>query len=246
MKLLIGGFLYNVMETNFISFKNGVKNGIPIFIGYLAVSFSFGIAAKNIGLSVFQGAFMSASNLTSAGQFASLGLIAAASSYFEMAVTQFVINLRYCLMSCALSQKLSESTAFFHRFIMAAGISDEIFGISYSAEGHLNPFYTYGLMTAAVPGWVLGTILGIASGNILPDRIMSSLSIALYSMFIAVIIPPTRKNKILKGIVILSMLLSFIFYYIPVLNNLSQGFKIIILTAVIAGGAAVLFPIKEE
>lgn len=234
------------METNFISFKNGIKDGIPIFIGYLAVSFSFGISAKNIGLSVFQGAFMSATNLTSAGQFAALGLIAVTSSYLEMAVTQFVINLRYCLMSCAISQKLSENTPFFHRFIMAAGISDEIFGISYSAEGRLNPFYTYGLMTSAVPGWVLGTVLGIASGNILPNRIMSSLSIALYSMFIAVIIPPTRKSKILTGVVILSMILSFIFYYAPVLNNLSEGFKIIILTAIIAGGAAVLFPVKEE
>lgn len=189
---------------------------------------------------------MSATNLTSAGQFAALNIIANGSTYFEMAITQLIINLRYCLMSSALSQKLSSKIPYWHRFVMSFGITDEIFGVSICVEDKLSPFYSYGLMTAAILGWTFGTFLGIMSGSLLPEGVISALSVALYGMFIAVIIPPARKSKIIAGIVIISMISSFAFAKLPILKNITSGFRIIILTVIIAGVAAVLFPIEEK
>ncbi|MBO5231993.1 MAG: AzlC family ABC transporter permease [Clostridia bacterium] len=226
-------------------FKKGVKDGIPIFLGYLAVSFTFGIAAKNAGLSALEAVLMSATNLTSAGQFAALDIVAGALSYVEMAFTQLIINLRYCLMSSALSQKISQKMPFWHRFIMSFGVTDEIFGLSVNVKGKISPFYSYGIMSVAIPGWTFGTLLGIISGSLLPARVISALSVALYGMFIAVIIPPSRKSKIIAGIVIISMTLSFAFTKLPLLKEISSGFRIIILTIVIAGVAAYLFPVKD-
>lgn len=228
------------------AFATGVKDGIPICLGYLAVSFTFGIMAKNANLSVWEAVLISATNVTSAGQFAGLSLITAGASYLEMAFTQLIINLRYCLMSCALSQKLSQSTPFFHRFFIAYGVTDEIFGISVSLKDKLHPFYSYGAISVAVPGWVMGTFLGIVSGNILPERVISALSVALYGMFIAIIIPPSRENKVLAGIVAISMAASLIFSIAPVLCQISSGFRIIILTILIAGIAAALFPVTDD
>ncbi|NLZ47227.1 MAG: AzlC family ABC transporter permease [Clostridiales bacterium] len=233
------------MESNFSYWKRGLCDGIPIALGYLAVSFTFGIAAKEAGITVLQAVIMSATNLTSAGQFAALGLIRVSAGYFEMAITQLIINLRYSLMSCVLCQKLSNKTAFIHRFFVATGVTDEIFGISAHFEGKLNPYYTYGVISVAVPGWTLGTFLGVLSGNLIPDRILSALSVALYGMFLAVIIPPAKENKIIAGIILISMLLSLIFTKLPLLKLISPGFKIIILTVVIAGIAAILFPVEE-
>lgn len=226
-------------------FKKGVKDGIPIFLGYLAVSFTFGIAAKNAGLSALEAVLMSATNLTSAGQFAALDIVAGALSYVEMAFTQLIINLRYCLMSSALSQKISQKMPFWHRFIMSFGVTDEIFGLSVNVKGKISPFYSYGIMSVAIPGWTFGTLLGIISGSLLPARVISALSVALYGMFIAVIIPPSRKSKIIAGIVIISMTLSFAFTKLPLLKEISSGFRIIILTIAIAGVAAYLFPVKD-
>ena len=234
------------MGRNITYWKRGVKDGIPICLGYLAVSFTFGIAARNTGLTSFQSSLMSATNYTSAGQFSAIGLIGASALYFEMAVTQLIINLRYCLMSCALSQKLKEKTPLMHKFIMAFGITDEIFGVSVCTEGKLNPYYVYGAMSVAMPGWVLGTFLGVVSGDILSPGIINVLSIALYAMFIAVIMPSARGNRILAGIIILSMFLSFIFSKIQILSVISPGFKIIILTVLIAGAATVFFPLRED
>ena len=146
----------------------------------------------------------------------------------------------------ALSQKLDTHFPFFHRFFIAYGITDEIFGVSVCREGKLSPFYSYGVIALAAPGWTLGTFLGIVSGNILPARVISALSVALYGMFIAVIIPPSRGNKILTGVVLISMMMSLIFTKAPILCRISSGFRIIILTLLIAGVAAYLFPIKEE
>ena len=227
-------------------FKKGVKDGIPIFLGYLAVSFTFGIAAKNAGLSALEAVLMSATNLTSAGQFAALDIVAGALSYVEMAFTQLIINLRYCLMSSALSQKLHPSTPTYHRLFVAFGNTDEIFGVSSAKEGYISPYYSYGLMTLPLPGWTLGTLLGVISGSLLPQRVISALSIALYGMFIAVIIPPSRKSKVIAGVVVIAMVLSSLFTYIPVLSTVPSGFRIIILTLLIAGGAAILFPVKDE
>lgn len=226
--------------------KKGLRDGFPIFLGYLAVSFTFGIAAKNAGISSLQAVLISATNLTSAGQFAALDIIASSATYIEMAFTQLIINLRYCLMSSALSQKLCQKMHFWHRFVMAFGVTDEIFGVSVSIEDKLNPFYSYGLMSAAIPGWTLGTALGVISGSLLPARAISALSVALYGMFIAIIVPPARKSRLILGIVAVSMLLSYLFAILPVLSSISSGFRIIILTVIIAGAAAVLFPIDDK
>lgn len=234
------------METKITWFKKGLRDGFPIFLGYLAVSFTLGIAAKKVGLTVFEATFMSITNNTSAGEFAALGLISSGASYLEMAVTQLIVNIRYLLMSCALSQKLDANIPFIHRLFISFYVTDEIFGVSVSVNGKLNPFYTYGVIAVAAPGWALGTCLGIVTGNILPLRILSALGVALYGMFIAVIIPPAKGNRILLGLITISMVISFLFTKAPNLNHISSGFKIIILTVVIAGIAAILFPVKEE
>ncbi len=234
------------MDNKFIQWKSGIKDGIPICLGYFAVSFTFGIMAKKVNLSPSQAVLMSATNYTSAGQFAALGMIGASVSYLEMAVTQLIINLRYCLMSFALSQKIDQKVSLLHRILLAFGITDEIFGVSACKYGEISPFYNYGLMSVAMPGWVLGTLFGIISGGILPLRIISALSIALYAMFIAVIVPPARESRLLSVIILLSMLMSWLFTKIPILSRITIGFKIIGLTVLIAGIVAFLFPIEED
>lgn len=234
------------MNDKRIQFQNGLKDGIPIGLGYLAVSFTFGIMAAGAGLTALESVAMSFTNLTSAGQFAALGIIAARAPFFEMAAAQLVINLRYCLMSCSLSQKLDHNMPFFHRFLISYGITDEIFGVSVCREGTLSPFYSYGLICAAVPGWTLGTLLGAVSGSLLPDRLLSALNVALYGMFLAVVIPPAKENRVLTGVILVSMALSLLFTVVPLLNGISSGFKIILLTVLVAGAAAYAFPVKEE
>ena len=227
-------------------FTAGIQDGIPICLGYLAVSFTFGIMAKKVGVSIFDTVLISITNVTSAGQFAGLSLIASTASYIEMAITQLIINLRYSLMSCALSQKIDPKAPFFHRFLIAYGVTDEIFGVSVSKKDKISPFYSYGVISISVGGWVLGTFLGILSGNILPPRAISALSVALYGMFIAIIIPPAKGDRILAGIIILSMAASLLFTEAPILQNISSGFRIIIITLVIAGLAAWFFPVPDD
>lgn len=227
-------------------FQKGLKDGTPIALGYLAVSFTLGIAAKNAGLTPFQATIASMTNNASAGEFAAFQLIASNGGYIEMVIMMLVVNARYLLMSCALSQKFSSDTPFFHRLLVGYDVTDEIFGICISTPGKLNPFYAYGAIVVAIPGWSLGTCLGVIMGNILPLNVVSALSVGLYGMFLAVIIPPARKNKILAGLVTVSMLASFLFSKISIFQSISSGMKIIILTVLIAGGAAILFPIKED
>ena len=205
-------------------FTAGFKDGIPICLGYIAVSFTFGIMAKKVGISIFDAVLISLTNVTSAGQFAGLSLIASTASYIEMAITQLIINLRYCLMSCALSQKIDPEAPLFHRFLIAYGVTDEIFGVTVCKGGKLSPFYSYGVIFISVFGWVFGTFLGILSGNILP----------------------ARNNRVLAGVVVISMAASFLFDKTPGLRNISSGFRIIIITLIIAGIAAYFFPVKED
>ena len=233
------------MNTNVKEWKIGVKDGIPICLGYIAVSFTFGIIAKNAGFTPFDAVFMSTTNFTSAGQFAGLTLIAGSATFLEIAITQLVINSRYILMSSALSQKIDRKAPFIHRIFMAFGVTDEVFGVSMAVKGKLNPYYTYGVMSVSIPGWAFGTFLGVTSGNILPPGVISALSVALYAMLLAVIIPPAKGNKILSGLILISMLASLLFAKLSILNSISSGVKIILLTIVIAGIAAVLFPVKE-
>lgn len=234
------------MEQKRFWYIRGLRDGLPIGMGYLAVSFTLGIAAKNAGVSAAQAGVMSFFNLTSAGEFAALSIIQASGGYLELAVSQLIINLRYCLMSCALSQKLSKETAFFHRFFMAFGVTDEIFGIAVSVPKSLHPFYQYGAMSIAVPGWTIGTILGVISGNLLPLSVVKAMSIALYGMFLAVIIPPAKRNKILAGIILVSMIVSSLVSILPWIKEISSGLKIILLTVAIAAISAILFPIEEK
>ncbi|MDY0404263.1 AzlC family ABC transporter permease [Virgibacillus sp. 179-BFC.A HS] len=234
------------MKTNLKEWKSGVNNGIPIAMGYFAVSFTFGILAKQAGLNPFEAVLMSVTNLTSAGQFAGLTLLSGAAAIVEIVMTQFIINSRYFLMSFALSQKINPNTSIFHRMTMAYGITDEVFGVSIALPRKLSPYYTYGVMSVAIPGWALGTLLGVISGNILPPRLISALSIALYGMLLAVIIPPAKGNKILSGLIVVSMGMSLIFAELPILSSISSGLKIIVLTFVIAGFAAIVFPVKEH
>ncbi len=228
------------------NYKEGLRDGIPIALGYFAVSFTLGIAAKKAGLSAFQATLMSLTNSTSAGEFAAISAICAGSTYLEMAVMQAVINLRYLLMSCALSQKIDNKVGMINRLIMGGGITDEIFGISISRPGRLNPFYTYGAMSLAIPAWSLGTCIGVVVGSVLPSNVISALSVALYGMFLAVIIPPARENKIIALLITVSMAASYAFSVVPGLKDISSGMTVIILTVVISGAAAFLFPVEEE
>lgn len=227
-------------------YRRGLRDGVPIGLGYLAVSFTLGIAAKVSGLTASQATWMSLLNNTSAGEFAALGLIAAGAPYLEMAVTQFVINLRYLLMSCALSQKIAPETPVWQRLLMGYTITDEIFGISIAVPDRLDPFYCLGAISVAAPGWALGTCLGILMGEALPGRVVSALSVALYGMFLAVILPPARKDRVIAGVVAVSMLFSALFAWLPGLSGISSGTRIIILTVLISGAAALWFPVQEE
>lgn len=234
------------MPKNKTAFTNGIRDGIPIAAGYFAVAFSLGIVAKKAGLTPFQGFLSSILNHASAGEYAEFTVIMAGAPYIEMALVILITNMRYLLMSCALSQKFDSATPYAHRLLVGFGITDEIFGISIGKPGALNPFYTYGAMTIALPSWAMGTAMGVVAGNILPVSLVSALSVALYGMFIAIIIPAAKTSRIVGGVVMVSFLASFIVSRIPLFDGLSDSMKISLLTVLIAGAAALLFPIKEK
>ena len=226
-------------------FCDGMRDGFPIALGYFAVSFSLGIAARNAGLTAFQAMLASFTNNASAGEFAAFTLIGAGAGYGEVALMTLIANARYLLMSCALSQKLDPSVFVGHRMLIGYDVTDEIFGICVSVDGRLNPFYAYGAMLVALPGWAVGTYLGVRMGSILPARLVSALSVALYGMFIAIIVPPARRDRVVRGLVLLSFALSFAAARWQALAGLSSGVKTILLTVVISLGAALLFPVEE-
>lgn len=227
-------------------FRRGIQNGVPIALGYLAVSFTLGIAARNAGLTAWQGAAASVTTVASAGEYAGFNVIQAGAGYIEMAIMMFVINARYLLMSCSLSQKLAPDLPLVHRLLIGWGITDEIFGVASVVPDKLNPWYNYGMMAISIPAWTIGTAVGIAVGNILPHHVVSALGVGLYGMFLAIIIPPGRKNKVIAGLVAISMAASLAMSVLPVVSHISSGMRTIILTVVIAGIAAVAFPIEEE
>lgn len=227
-------------------FCEGMRDGVPIALGYFAVSFSLGIAARNAGLPPIQGFVASLFNNASAGEYAAFSLIAAGATYVEVAIITLIANARYLLMSCALAQRFAPGTPFFHRLIIGYDVTDELFGITIARPGYLNPFYTYGAIALAAPAWAMGTALGIVAGNLLPLRAVSALSVALYGMFLAIIIPPARKNKVVAVLVALSFALSFVCNYLPGIALLSDGTRTILLTVLISCGAAVLFPVPTQ
>ncbi len=227
-------------------FQCGLKDGAPIALGYFSVSFSFGILALGGGLTVFQAALTSLTNVTSAGQFAGLQIIIAGGTLLEMAVTQLIINLRYALMSLSLSQKLSERVTLWQRLIIAFANTDEIFAVAMAHGRELSFSYMAGLQILPVIGWTAGTAVGAAAGSMLPEAVNSALSVALYGMFIAVVIPEAKKVRSVLATAALALLMSCVIYYLPVFSGISAGVSIIICTVAASAAGAVLFPLHEE
>ena len=226
------------------SFRHGLRNGLPIGAGYFAVSFSLGIAAKSAKLTAVQGFIASLFTYASAGEYAVFVLIAAQATYLEVALVTVITNARYLLMGCALSQRLQPGAPLRQRLLFGASITDELFGINIMRPGYLDPYYDIGAVLTSIPLWALGTALGIIMGNLLPDSLVSALSVALYGMFLAIIIPPSRKDRVIAGAVAVSFVLSYLTGLL--LPGLSSGNRIIILTVVISAAAAILFPVKEQ
>lgn len=233
-------------EQNRAVFCHGMRDGFPIGLGYFAVAFSLGIVARNAGLTAAEGFLVSLLCNASAGEKMGFLVIAAGSGYLEMAIATFVANARYLLMSCSLSQRMAPDMPLGHRLLVGFDVTDEIFGITIARPGFLNPWYTYGAMVTSIPLWAAGTSLGILAGEILPALIVSALGVALYGMFLAVIIPPARKSLVIAGLVAVSFALSFAASRLPLISTLSEGTRTIILTVVIASAAALIFPRKDE
>ena len=225
--------------------QNGLKDGVPICVGYFSVSFTFGMMAVQSGISPFHAVLISLLNLTSAGQFAGLTVIVSNASLMEMALTQLVVNIRYALMSVSLSQKLDDSVKMRSRLLIAYGNTDEIFAMASSKPGTVGAKYLYGLILLPVLGWVGGTLAGAVASTLLPGTVISALGVALYGMFIAIVVPPAKEHKEVRTVVLIALLLSCAFYYLPVLRQISSGFMIIICTVAAAAVGAVLFPLKE-
>ena len=225
----------------------GIRVGIPIALGYFVVSFTLGIAAHNAGLTPFQGFIASILNNASAGEYAGFTTIAADAAYWEIALITLVANARYMLMSCVISQKLAPDTPLLHRIAVGFDLTDEIFGVSVARPSkYLDPYYVYGAILVALPGWSIGTALGIIAGDMLPGFIVSALSVALYGMFIWIIIPEGKKNHVVAGLIAISFAASYMASMVPALADLSASIRIILLTLIIAGLAAALFPVKEK
>ena len=226
--------------------KAGLRDGIPIAAGYFSVSFTFGMLAVQDGMSPFHAVLISLLNLTSAGQFAGLTVIVSGACLLEMALTQLVINIRYALMSVSLSQKLDSSVKTFQRMLIAYGNTDEIFAVASSKPGSVGSRYMYGLIFLPVLGWVGGTLTGAVASTLLPAAVTSALGVALYGMFIAIVVPVAKESREVLIVVGAALVFSTAFYYLPVLQEISSGFTIIICTVAAAGIGAVLFPVKEE
>ena len=224
----------------------GIRDGIPIGLGYFAVSFSLGIAARSAGLTAWQGFLASLLVTASAGEYVGFTIISIGGTYLELALMMFIANARYLLMSCALSQKFHPATKLIHRLAVGFYVTDELFGIAISRDGFLDPYYSYGAILVASPCWAVGTALSVIMGNLLPLRAVSALSVALYGMFIAIIVPPSRKNKIVAAFVLLSFVCSYGAKFLPFLANLSGGTVTILLTVILSAAAALLFPIQTD
>ncbi|MBQ6540527.1 MAG: AzlC family ABC transporter permease [Oscillospiraceae bacterium] len=227
-------------------FFKGMRDGMPICLGYLAVAFTLGIAAKNAGLTPLQAGTAAFLTNASAGGYAGFTVIAEQASYIEMAVMILIANARYLLMSASLSQKLAPDIKWYHRLLIGFDVTDEIFGVCIAVPGKLKPAYAYGVFSVAIPGWAVGTYLGVMMGNLFSPSIVSALSVGLYGMFIAIIIPPAKKDRVIAALIIISMALSYAFAAVPLFDGISSGIKVIILTVVISAAAAYFFPVKED
>ena len=230
------------LDTNRSELVKGMRDGIPIGLGYFAVAFSLGIIAKNIGLSPVTCFITSILCHASAGEYAVYTIIGENAAYIEMAVMVLVANARYLLMSTAMSQRMHPELSFLHRLFMGFGITDELFGISIARPGMINPNYMYGGMAISIPMWAAGSAIGCISGGVLPERIVSALSVALFGMFLAIIIPPARENIKIAAMILVCFIASFAFSRLSVFSGISGGTKTIILTVAISAVMALLFP----
>lgn len=228
------------------SFLQGLYGGIPICLGYVSVAFAFGIFAVDSGLSVAEALLISMSCVTSAGQLAAVPIITGGGGLIELAVSQLVINLRYSLMSISLSQKFDSTVKFLDRFAIAFVNTDEVFAVASSQKGTVGRLYMYGLMLMPWIGWSLGTLLGAVAGNILPPLVTSSLGVAIYGMFIAIVVPEAKKSRPTAICVGIAVLLSCLFYYLPVLRQIPSGFTVIICAGIASALMAALAPIQQE
>ena len=226
-------------------FLKGVKHGLPIGLGYLSVAFTFGMKAVSDGITPLQALLISMTNVTSAGQFAGLPLIIAQASLIETALTQLIINLRYALMSLSLSQRMDKDMNTPRRMFFSFMNTDEIFAVASAQPGKVNHTYLYGLMSMPYLGWSLGTLIGAVAGQLLPVFVRTALGIAIYGMFLAIILPPARKEHPVRVVVVAAVAMSLCFRYIPVLSQVSSGFVIIICAVAASTLGALLFPVKE-
>lgn len=226
-------------------FLNGMRDGLPIGLGYFAVAFSLGITAQSIGFDALQGFILSLLNVASAGEYAGMACIAAKATLYELAFLTLITNARYILMSCALSQKLPDNTSLMHRLLIGFGVTDELFGIAVAYKGKVQPVYLYGAYMVSIPMWATGTAIGVIAGDVLPKIVVNALAVAIFGMFIAIIVPPAKENKVVACTVVASFVLSAFFTYTH-LGEMSDGTRTILLTVVISLVAAVAFPIKED
>ncbi len=227
-------------------FINGIKDGFPICLGYLSVSMAFGLTATKNGIPIWAAILTSLSNLTSAGQFAGVNIMIAGGTLLEIALTTLIINMRYFLMSLSVSQKIDSSVSFSDRFFISFGITDEIFAVSMRHRKTLKTSYMAGLILTPVLGWTGGTAIGSFAAMLLPERVAAAMGIALYGMFIAIVVPPAAKNKNVLISAVLAICASVIFHFAPFLKVVSDGWVIIIVTVAVSAICATLFPIKES
>ena len=239
-------FIPKTTKSSRLEYYEGIKKGLPITMGYIPVSFTFGLMAVNGGLPAWMAIFISMSNLTSAGQFAGTSLIINNGSLFEIALTTFVINIRYMLMSLSISQKISPDMKRALRSIIAFGITDETFTIAAMEDKEITFPFMLGLETGPTLGWVFGTALGAISCSFLPEVLQSSMGIALYAMFIALVVPESKKSKAVLKVTLTGVLISCIFTWTPLLNNISGGWRIIIATIIASSMGAICFPREDD
>lgn len=228
------------------AFKKGLLHGVPICLGYLAVSFSFGIFAVGQGLSIIEVIMISMTNVTSAGQLAGVPIIAGAGGLLELASTQLIINLRYALMSVSLSQRMDGSVRLLDRFLIAFVNTDEVFAVSAVQPDGVSRAYMYGLITTPYLGWAFGTALGAVAGDVLPAVVSTALGVAIYGMFIAIVVPDAKRHKPTALCVLFAIAMSLLFYYTPVLKSVPSGFVIIICAVVASTAFALLAPIEPQ
>lgn len=228
------------------AFLKGLVDGIPICLGYLSVSFAFGIFSVENGLTALEALLISMSCVTSAGQLAAVPIIAGFGGLTELAVSQLVINMRYALMSISLSQKFDDKVTLADRFAIAFVNTDEVFAVASGQFGKVSKWYMYGLMLLPWAGWTLGTIVGALAGNVLPEVVTSSLGVAIYGMFIAIVVPEMKKSRAVAGCVAIAVALSCLFWFAPVLSSIPSGFTIIICACAASAIMAVVAPVPAE